>query len=206
MQFIASLFSFQHLLFLVSNWGYLFLVLTSFILGPLIAVVAGILVSLGTMRWLYAFLALTIGDLVGDFFYYALGRFGHGQWSERLMEFFGFTKDRRRKFDDVFKRHAVKILIINKTQAIGSVALIYAGVIRMEVWRYLWINLVGTIPKVALFMVIGYYFGNLAHIDRFVNYTEYFSLIIPLGLLGVYWYIRRYDRNEDEKLGIEEKD
>jgi membrane protein DedA with SNARE-associated domain len=183
-----------HLIFLASQWGYLFLVLTSFILGPLIAVIAGILVSLGSLNWWWAFVALTVGDLVGDFIYYALGRYGQGKWSERVMEWFGFTKSRRVEFDKVFERHAIKILLINKTQAIGSVALIYAGVIKMNIVRYFRINLLGTLPKVALFMVIGYYFGNLAHLDRFVHYTEYFSLLIPLSMLIGYWYLRRKSR------------
>lgn len=184
-------FSLSHVIFLVSQWGYFFLIFTSFILGPLIAVVAGILVSLGSLNGFWAFAALTVGDLLGDFIYYALGRYGHGRWSERLMEALGFTKDRRREFDKVFEKNAFKILIINKTQAIGSVALIYAGVIRMKFGRYFWINLVGTIPKVAFFMIIGYYFGNLAHIDRFLHYTEYFSLVIPAGILIGYWYFKK---------------
>ena len=190
--------SLPHIIFLVSQWGYLFLVLTSFVLGPLIAVVAGIMVSLGSMQGFLAFLALTVGDLIGDFLYYALGRYGHGRWSDRLVEALGFTKDRRRKFDEVFNRNAVKILLINKTQAIGSVALIYAGVIRMNIVRYFWINLLGTIPKVAFFMIIGYYFGNLAHIDRFVHYTEYFSLAIPVGLLLLYWWWRKSEQEKNQ--------
>lgn len=184
---------------LIPTWGYFFLTLISIFEGPVVAIIAGFLVSIGQMNWFFVFLFLCIGDLLGDVLHYYVGRWGHGPWAERMAARFGVTPERIQKFDAAFLKHDVKVLLINKTQALGSVMLYYAGAVRMSLWRFFWINLLGTVPKVILFEAIGYYFGrSYQQISGYLDYAALATLLVPIGLLLSYWFFRRYSEEQQE--------
>jgi membrane protein DedA with SNARE-associated domain len=198
-----SPFTLEGSIALLSTWGYAVLLPLSIVEGPIVGIFAGFLVSLGQMNWLIVFLILFAGDMIGDVIYYYVGRWGHGPWAHRLAARFGMTPERLEKFDAAFQKHAVKILLINKTQALGSLTLYYAGAVRMPMLTFLWVNTVGTIPKAALFLAVGYYFGeSYRSIDRYIGYAGWVTLAIPVVLLLGYWAFKRYfkSRNEVEEI------
>jgi membrane protein DedA with SNARE-associated domain len=113
------------------------------------------------------------------------------------------TPERLEKFNEAFNKHAVKILLINKTQALGSLTLYYAGAVRMPMVRFLWVNAVGTIPKVILFEVVGYYFGeSYQNIDKYLGYAGWATLAIPVLLLVGYWLFRLYSKKNNDVEGL----
>lgn len=184
---------------LLSTWGYALLLPVAIVEGPIVGIFAGFLVSLGQMNWLIVFLVLFVGDLIGDVIYYYIGRWGHGPWAHRVAARFGMTPERLEKFEAAFHKHAVKILLINKTQALGSLTLYYAGAVRMPMRRFLWINVVGTVPKVILFEVIGYYFGeSYRSLDTYIGYAGWATLAIPVTLLVGYFIFKRYSKSRNE--------
>jgi membrane protein DedA with SNARE-associated domain len=192
---MSSWFTVAGALALLSSWGYVLLLPLAIIEGPIIGVVAGFLISLGQMNWFIVFLILTVGDIIGDLIYYYLGRWGHGFWQRRAKK--GLTSQRMERFKEAFEKNDFKILTINKTQALGSLVLYYAGTIKMPLWRFTWINIVGTIPKVVLFEVIGYYFGrSYERISQYLDYVGFLTLLIPVGLLLGYWLFKRYGRTQ----------
>lgn len=184
---------------LLSAWGYAILLPVAIVEGPIVGIFAGFLVSLGQMNWLIVFLILFAGDMIGDVIYYYIGRWGHGPWAHRVAARFGMTPERLQKFEAAFHKHAVKILLINKTQALGSLTLYYAGAVRMPMRRFLWINVVGTVPKVILFEVIGYYFGeSYRSLDTYIGYAGWATLAIPVLLLAGYYIFKRYSKSRNE--------
>lgn len=184
---------------LLSAWGYAILLPVAIVEGPIVGIFAGFLVSLGQMNWLIVFLILFAGDMIGDVIYYYIGRWGHGPWAHRVAARFGMTPERLQKFEAAFHKHAVKILLINKTQALGSLTLYYAGAVRMPMRRFLWINVVGTVPKVILFEVIGYYFGeSYRSLDTYIGYAGWATLAIPVLLLAGYFIFKRYSKSRNE--------
>ena len=198
-----SPFTLEGSIALLSAWGYAVLLPLSIIEGPIVGIFAGFLVSLGQMNWAIAFAVLFAGDMIGDVIYYYVGRWGHGPWAHRLAARFGVTQERLEKFDAAFHKHAVKILLINKTQALGSLTLYYAGAVRMPMFTFLWVNTVGTIPKNALFLAAGYYFGeSYRSIDRYLGYAGWATLAIPVLLIVGYWLFKLYykGRNEVEEI------
>lgn len=195
-----SPFTLEGSIALLSAWGYAVLLPLAIVEGPIVGVLAGFLISLGHMGWVMVFVVLFAGDLIGDVIYYYIGRWGHGPWAHRLAARFGATPERLLSLEESFHRHSIKILLINKTQAIGSVVLYYAGAVRMPLWRFVWVNAVGTVPKVLLFMVAGYYFGQSYRlIDRLLSYAGFATLAIPLALLGGFFLFRWYGHKEQEK-------
>lgn len=176
---------------LISTWGYMMILPIAIVEGPIISVISGFLVSLGHLHWFVTYLVLMLGDMMGDTLYYYLGRWGHRPLVRRMVAKVGITPERMSKLEIGFQKHNLKILLFNKTQAAGAIVLYFAGAIRMPFWRFLWINILGSMPKIALLEIIGFYFGK--SYTRITTYLDYFGLLtflIPLGLLGIYWYIR----------------
>lgn len=185
---------------LLSAWGYAILLPLAIAEGPMVGVLAGFLVSLGQMGWFVVFIVLFAGDLIGDIIYYLLGRWGHGPWAYRLAARFGASPERLATLEEAFHRHSIKILLINKTQAIGSVVLYYAGAVRMPLLRFVWVNSIATVPKVLLFMVVGYYFGESYRlVDQLLSYAGLATLAVPLLLLAGFLAFRRWGRREQER-------
>jgi membrane protein DedA with SNARE-associated domain len=194
-----SPFTLEGAIALLSTWGYAVLLPLAIVEGPIVGIFAGFLVSLGEMNWLIVFLVLFVGDMIGDVIYYYIGRWGHGPWANHLAARFGMTPERLEKFDAAFNKHATKILLINKTQALGSLTLYYAGAVRMPMYRFLWVNAVGTVPKVALFQIIGFYFGeSYRSLDTYIGYAGWATLAIPVVLLIGYFAFKRYSKSRND--------
>jgi membrane protein DedA with SNARE-associated domain len=178
---------------LIVAYGYLVLFPIAVIEGPIIGVIAGILVGTGQFDWFAAFLVLTVADLVGDVAYYALGRYGHGPFMKRIATKLGLTEERMAPIEEEFKHHDTQLILIGKTQALGSVILYFAGAWKMPFWRFLWWNLLGTAPKVALFEIVGYFFGSaLTQTSKYLDYAGVATFVLALLLLGSYFYFKRY--------------
>jgi len=177
----------------IAIYGYWVLFPIAVIEGPIIGVIAGVLVGTGQFNWLTALLVLTVADLVGDVAYYALGRYGHGPFMKRVAKGLGLTEERMRPIEEEFKHHDAEVILIGKTQALGSVILYFAGAVRMPFWSFLWWNFVGTLPKVALFEVIGYFFGSaLTQTSKYLDYAGVATFVLALLLLGSYFYFKKY--------------
>lgn len=182
---------------LLSVWGYAIILPIAILEGPIIGVISGFLVSLGQLDFIVVFLVLMLADFLGDLLYYSIGRWGHGSSVKWITSKLGATPERKRRLEEAFRKHSAKILLLNKTQVTGAFILYYSGAIRMPLFRFLWINVLGSIPKIALFETIGFYFGrSYSKIQTYIDYAGLILLLIPLGLLMIYWLLRRYAKKE----------
>jgi membrane protein DedA with SNARE-associated domain len=185
---------------LLSHYGYVVLFPFAVFEGPFVAIIAGTFVSSGEFDFFPAFAVLTIADLTGDAFYYALGRFSHTRFLQRIGSKIGLTHERTEPLEEGFRRHDWKLILFAKTQALGSLVLYFAGVTRMPFLRYMGWNLLGTVPKVLLFELVGYFFGqSLIHSTKYLNELGIATFCIALLLLVAYWSIKRYAENELER-------
>lgn len=188
---------------LLTQYGYAIIFPISIIEGPIVAVIAGFLVSLGRLNWFVTFCILMAGDIVGDTFYYALGRWGGRGFIRRWGKYIGVSEARVRSLEHYFYAHNWKILTFAKTQAVGSAILFSAGVAQMPFGKYIWYNLLSSLPKVALFEIIGFYFGRgLTSVNMYVNYAGALSFIAAVALLGAYWFIKKYINSKNRELGL----
>ncbi len=166
------------LMYLVTNYPvlvYIVLILTSFVEGPILALLCGIFYRLGLVHILPIYLALMAGDLIGDCFWYWIGyRFGH-----RFIQRFGrFVSIRERNVNDVekiFHTHKDTILIVSKlTMGLGFalVTLVTAGLVKIPFKRYLTLNVFGQFIWTGFLLSLGYIFGNL-----YVSFNNIFARI-----------------------------
>ena len=180
---------------LFTTWGYIIILPIAVLEGPIVSVIAGFLSSLGVFHFWIAYLILMLADFLGDLLYYGIGYLGHGPYIQRFVNAIGATPERLARLKKGFHKHDFKILMLNKTQAAGAIVLYFSGLIRMPLSRFLWINVLGSIPKVGFFLAIGFYFGkSYATINNYLDYTGMITFMIPIVLLAAYWLFKRYSK------------
>lgn len=128
--------------------------------GPIVTIVAGWLAKLGLISVWGAIAALIMADLIGDSILYLIGRRGVARLPERWRRRLGLTDARLAQVAEHFRRHGPRTLVLGKlTHTAGALVLVTAGSARMPFLPFLWWNLLATIPKTAVFFLIGWLFG-----------------------------------------------
>jgi len=182
---------------LLIQYKYWILFPISVIEGPIITMIGGALIALGQISALPAYLILILGDLVGDFAYYAMGRFGRHRFIRKWGSRFGLTETRVQAVVDHFEKHPGKTLLFGKmTHAAGMVVLVAAGIANISLWKFLWYNFLGSIPKTLILVLLGYFFGEAYNqINTGLNYFSGVVMII-LVLVAGYFYMKNDNKGD----------
>lgn len=182
---------------LLSQYGYEVLFPIAVFEGPAATMLAGALVATGQLDPYTTFAVLVAADLVGDGVYYALGRWGHSQIIEQIGRRLGLTHDRLQPLEARFRKHDWKLLLVGKTQALGSLVLYFAGAIKMPFARFMAWNLLATVPKTAVFELIGYFLGQtILRSRKYIDEVTMITFGVALLLLVLYWLSKRYVEKE----------
>jgi len=172
--------------------GLLLLFPLAVIEGPIVTVVAGWLARLGYFPIGWAMLILVLADLVGDSLLYALGRSGPGALPQKWRLALGLSDARIARMSEHFGKHGGRTLIAAKlTHTFGFVVLVAAGASRMSFPAFLGFNLIGTIPKTLLFLLVGYAIGE-AHvaIDHWIAQASLAIALLGVCILSI-WYWKK---------------
>lgn len=174
----------------ISVYGYWLILPLSVVEGPILTVLAGVLVGSGHLDWRWVLALVVAGDLIGDMVFYAVGRWSWGPL-KRLGRRFGLTEKRAASLVDRMRHRGTRLLLIGKwTHAIGAVVLVAAGMARVRIVRFLAINLLATLPKSAVLLLVGSYAGQ--HLPTVADALVYAPLVmLPLGALAVVVLLRR---------------
>ncbi|HET8678709.1 MAG TPA: DedA family protein [bacterium] len=154
------------------------LVVTPFLPGDSLLLAAGTIAARGTLDVGILSLALVIAAVAGDAANYWIGRLAgtrilsaRGRWYLREEHL-----DRTHAF---YERHGAKTIILARfVPIIRTFAPFVAGLGRMTYARFTLYNVTGGIAWIVIFVLGGYYFGNLPAVRR------NFSLVI-LGVILV---------------------
>lgn len=149
----------QHYLTL---YGYLALLPLTIVEGPAVTVFAAFLAAQGLFDVAGVYAIAVLGDLIGDVLYYAAGRWmqqgladRHGPWAVRLRQRVAVLAPRIRT------RDGAMLLFGKLTHSAGFAVLLAAGAAHVKLRRFLAFNLLGTLPKVLVLVLLGYWFGRL---------------------------------------------
>lgn len=177
-------------------YKYILLFPVAVIEGPIISIIAGFFTSQGHLDFFTTLCILVVADMVGDTLYYCIGYFGRHKLLNRWGHYIGLNPGRLEYLEKHFHHHSGKTLLIGKiTQVAGGGILVAAGAAKMPYGKFMFFNVVATIPKSLALLVVGYYFGEAyAEIDRYVRYGE--EILFGMFIFGiVLWYgIQRWRR------------
>lgn len=180
---------------LLEVYGYLVLLPLAIMEGPIVTVIGGLLSSLQMMNPFIVYGIIVFGDIVGDAFWYSVGRFGrHWRFTKWIEKMFGITENRIEKLREQFTQHRYKMTLLAKVAyGLGSAGLVAAGVVRIPYLMFAITCLVISMTQAALFLTIGYLFG--AAYEQIGQYLDYFATVVfVLSLFGIVfgiWYAKR---------------
>ncbi len=185
---------------LLLTYRYLILFPLVVVEGPIVTVIAGSLVVVGLFNPFLVYPMIVIADLVGDSLYYAIGRWGRQSFIEKYGRFFGLNERRLKKIEDHFDNHSGKTLIFGKITAIGSALLVAAGMSKMKYSKFILTNLLATLPKSLLLLLVGYYFSQtIVAINHYFSFAGVIMFILLLLLILVYILYKKIKNKKPTK-------
>ncbi len=174
-------------------WVYVFIVVFSFIEGPVLAMVFGVIIKLGYFDFPTVYIALMTGDLLGDIFWYYVGFFYGQRFINKFGKYFSITEQNVEKAKEVFHKHKHKILFVSKITngfGIGLAILLTAGMAKLPFKKYLAVNAVGQIIWTGLLISIGYFFGNLYIQINDLAGRFFITIVLIILIVAFYRYVK----------------
>ena len=146
---------------LIAQYKYLFLFIATSIEGFNTIILAGFLVSIGSVALVPTLLICIIGDFLNGWGWYLVGYFGGAKpidkWGRKD------PKSRRiiEKVEEYFTKYSGRAIVFTKfTFSLTIATLIMAGSLKYNLKKFSWFNFLGSIGWVIVTMFIGYFFGE----------------------------------------------
>ncbi|MDA0178953.1 DedA family protein [Solirubrobacter phytolaccae] len=163
--------------------------------SELILPVAGFYVGEGTMHFVLAVLAATLGSVVGALILYAIARFGGRSVVLRLGKFARVREDDLDRADDWFDKRGAWIVLFGRLiPGVRSLVSVPAGLSEMPVMRFTALTALGSTVWNSALIGAGWALGS--------NYEKVGNIIGPIGtvIVGVcavgvavlvFWAVKR---------------
>ncbi len=181
----------------LSDYGYLAIFPLAVAEGPIITVITGFLASLGLFNFWLTYLIVVIGDLVGDAIHYSLGRWGGRAFVDRWGKYFGVGPGRIESLEKQFDKRGGKLLFIGKmSHGVGGAFLVAAGLIKMPFDKFILANMLATLIKSLLLLLLGFYFGHaLSTINAYLEKITFISFGAIIFIALIYFLYFRKNNN-----------
>lgn len=181
----------DHAIQLLAHYVYLILFPLAVIEGPIITVIAGFLCNNGLMNPIYAYLTVIAGDMVGDSFYYALGRWSQSAFFQKISRKLGITTNKLERVKKYISANPYKSISLSKVVlGVGIAGLFLAGQSKIPFGKYLIVCAITAAVQSAVYLVIGYFFGAFYHqISHYLNYFAGLAIVVTLIIL-LFLFIR----------------
>jgi len=181
------------------------LVVTPILPGDSLLFAAGTFAALGSLNVHLLFLLLTAAAIIGDTVNYAVGKFLGPQALKapgRLIK-----KEHLERTQAFYAKHGGKTIILARfVPIVRTFAPFVAGVGVMSYGKFLLYNVVGGTVWVALFVYLGYFFGNVEIVKK--NFSLVILAIIGVSVLPIAWELfvawraRRQAKTETHEMRV----
>lgn len=183
----------KHLVEIINYWGalsYLImfliifcetgLVVTPFLPGDSMLFVIGALGATGKVKFGIILILLMIAAVVGNIVNYYIGSFfGHKLLQAKTSKF--IKKEYLEKTEIFYEKHGGKAIIISRFMPfIRTFAPFVAGIGKMSQIKFNIFNLIGGISWTGLFLLSGYFFGNVPSIKHNLSLVILAILVISV--------------------------
>ncbi|MFZ2621287.1 MAG: VTT domain-containing protein [Minisyncoccia bacterium] len=181
---------------LLLHYSYFILFPIAVFEGPIISIIAGLLVSTGQMNFLLVILIIMFADIIGDTMYYSLGRWG-GKLVHKFGHKIGITHTRLEKTKVYFHENHNKAVVTSKiAHGVGPIGLVLAGILKVPYIRYIRMCFYVTFVQSLILTSVGMLFGHAyVLIDKYLNY---FAASVSVGVLtvGVLYVVYRFEKSQ----------
>lgn len=163
------------------------LVVTPFLPGDSLLFAAGMLAATGAFDIFYLLVLLILSAFLGNFVNFHIGRYiGPKVFDDTRFRF--INKDYLLKTQQYFDKHGVMTVILSRFLPIFRTFVPFvAGIARMNYTRFMFHTFIGGLAWVTLFLLAGYFFGNIPLIKN--NFSKVVLGIIAVSALPAVWTI-----------------
>jgi membrane protein DedA with SNARE-associated domain len=185
-------------------WAYILIVFLVMLEGPATILLASGFSASGMLQPMYVFYAATLGNLIADTLWYALGYYGNIEWLLRLPKFLKLDEVKLNRLMGVINRHAIKLLIFAKvTNGLIVPVLIATGLARVSMRRWFPVIFLTNLVNSAVFVTIGFFMTHsLLHVQQGMRYLAIFAALALVLVAG--FYLQRQFSRRDLVAGLEE--
>jgi len=179
---ISDYGTWTHLILFVIVFCETGLVVTPFLPGDSLLFAAGTFAALGALDVRLVVFLLIIAAIIGDTVNYWVGAYIGPRAFRGDVRF--LRKDYLDRTHAFYEKHGGKTIILARfVPIIRTFAPFVAGVGAMSYPKFITYNVVGAVLWVGLFVLGGYYFGNIPVVRR--NFTLVILVIIAISVLPV---------------------
>jgi membrane protein DedA with SNARE-associated domain len=167
---------------LIADYGYLAILIGTFLEGETIVILSGVAAQLGYLDPLLVILSAFSGSFSGDQFYFFLGR----RYGQRIINRRLSWQEGAEKVYRILQRHQdFLILTFRFYYGVRNVTPFALGASPVSWLRFLVLNAIGAIVWATTFCYAGYFFGGaITHsLDNFKQYELHFwAILVAIGL------------------------
>ena len=199
---VSRAISFSGALQWVITGGYFLTFVGMFMFGPVIISAAAFAAALGYFDIWVVFGIAVFGELAVDLVLYAIGYFSRITLVEKYGHYFGLSKEKMENIEKLVKSHPAKTLTAIKLAPILPVpGLLTVGSMHMSVKKFTLINFVIALIRAAIFMTVGYYFGQFYDsMSRYIKNAEYVLLAGIIAASGIFYAYKKATEKISNKL------
>jgi membrane-associated protein len=167
------------------------LVVTPFLPGDSLLFAIGSLAAIGAMHVEYAIPLLISAALTGDNTNYWIGRkIGPKVFSQEKSRF--FNKEHLERTHQFYDRHGrITVILARFLPIIRTFAPFVAGIGRMAYRTFLLFSIIGALLWVNLFVLIGFFFGNMPFVKQNFSIVVIALFLIP-GIPALIEFVRLF--------------
>ena len=140
-------------------------VVTPFLPGDSLLFAAGTFAALGALNPVYLFLLLSVAAVIGDTVNYSIGAYIGPRAFSGEIKF--LKQEHLDKTQEFYEKHGGKAIILARfIPIIRTFAPFVAGIGTMKYRNFILFNVIGGILWVAIFISLGYFFGNIPFVQK----------------------------------------
>jgi membrane protein DedA with SNARE-associated domain len=168
---------------LIAEYGYLAILIITFIEGETIVILAGVAASLGYLELPWIIASAVAGSFSGDQLWYYIGR----HWGPRVIaRRLSWQEGAQKVYKHLHKHQYWLILTFRFYYGLRNVTPFVVGSAHIPRLRFFTLNLIGAVAWAIVFAYVGYGLGEAASqlfIEDFKRYGLYLlSALVALGL------------------------
>ncbi len=170
---------------------YLFLFLGAAIEGMNSMILAGFLVSIGSIALLPMFLLCVLGETINGYAWYIVGYFA----GAKPIDKWGRGKPKSRmiieKVEEYFSKYSGRAILLTKlTWSLTIATLIMAGSFKYNLRKFSWYNFLGSAGWAALTFFTGYFFGQSYKLLLIYLTNVFYVLAFLGGAVTIVYFIK----------------
>lgn len=162
---------------LIADYGYLAILVGTFLEGETIVILAGVAAQLGYLELSWVIASAVAGSFTGDQLYYYLGR----HWGPKIIaRRLSWQRAAEKVYAQLHRHQYWLILTFRFYYGLRNVTPFAVGAAHIPRARFFVLNLIGAVIWAICFSVAGYLFGKV--MEQFLDSYHRYSLYLLAGL------------------------